>query len=153
MAKSSVPPPPLVPAGAGELALTQSQGMMLRGVIPILLVGVLLPLGLILGFLVLREAPLRGAVENGELFLAAANTAFAGCVVLVSSRTDKLLSSMITSFVTVAFIVVPCYAFWAGLTVQEVTHGRFSSAFAIVGGGSYAVVAILVALVFVWVSS
>jgi hypothetical protein len=127
--------------------------MMLRGVIPILLVSVLLPVGLITGFLVLREAPLRGAVEHGELFLAAANAAFAGCVVLVSSRTDKLLSSMITSFVTVVFIVVPCYAFWAGLTVQEVTHGRFSSDFAIVGGGSYAVVAILVALVFVWVSS
>lgn len=134
---------------SGERELTPSQAMMLHGIIPIVLVGYILPVGLIAGFLAMRQAPLVGAIEHGELFLVAANTAFAGSVVLVSSRPDRLLTSVIVTFVTVVFIVVPGYAFWAGLTTQALTHESFSPDFAIVGGGGYAVAAILVALVFI----
>jgi hypothetical protein len=138
--------------GAGGSSLSLGQAMMLQGVIPIVLVGVLLPVGLIACFLALENGSVRGAVEHGELFLAAGNSAFTGCVVLVASRTDQVLNATIASLVVLVLIVLPAYACWGLLTVQELLDKHYSTSLATVGGGSFAVLAIVVALVFVWLS-
>lgn len=125
---------------------------MLQGVVAILLVGLLLPIGLIAGMLALRDSPVRGAIEHGELFLIAANVAVAGSLLLVTSRTDHLLWMVIVALLVLLAVVLPCYVFWATATVQVLLGQEYSSHFAIVVGGVYAVLAILLALTFAWVS-
>jgi len=126
--------------------------MMLQGVIPIVLVGMALPIGLVACFLIVHEKPIMGAIDHGELFLVAANAAFGGCFVLVFSRPDQLVNAIIATFVTIIGIVVPCYALWAGLTVQVLMERPLTSDWIVIGGSGYAVIAMLVALSFVWLS-
>lgn len=125
------------------------QTMVLQGAIPIVVVGVLVPVGLVALFLALDAAPLARAVEHGELFLAAANSAFTGCVSLVAARRDKVLNATIASFVVLLMIVLPCYAAWAFLTVEELQGRQYSHALAVVGGGGMTIAAVIVALSFV----
>lgn len=148
MASRSIPRP-LAPT---EPFLTRWQAMALQGVISVLLVGLLLPVGLIAGMLALRESPVRGAIEHGELFLVAANVAIAGSLLLVSSTTDHVLWRIIGALIAVLLVVMPAYLFWASVTIQVLLGQQYSSGFATVGGGIYAFFAILLALVFAWVS-
>jgi hypothetical protein len=131
---------------------TLMQTMMLHGVIPVLLVGLLLPLGLVGLFLAADNGEAGAAIKHGELFLAAGNAAFTGCVVLVSSRLDQLLNAVIASLVVLVLIVVPAYGCWSFLTAQQLLQKPGSENLAIVGGGCFALVAIAVALVFVRLS-
>lgn len=130
-------------------SLSAGQALLLQGVIPIVLVGIVLPIGLIACFLGLEESPLQGAVKHGELFLAAGNAAFTGCVVLVAARSDIIINAVIASFVVLITIVVPGYACWALLTVQGLLAKPYSESLAIFGGGFFVVIASVVALTFV----
>jgi uncharacterized membrane protein YidH (DUF202 family) len=123
--------------------------MMLVGVIPVVLVGVVLPLGLIAGFLALDEGSPMEAVTHGELFLTAGNAAVTGCVALVSARHDRLINATIASFVVLLGIVLPCYGAWAFLAVQELQDRAYSEALAVIGGAGMTIAAVSVALVFV----
>jgi hypothetical protein len=131
--------------------LTLAQTMVLQGVLPIILVGLMLPVGITAFFLALENAPVDSAIEQGSLFLAAGNSAFTGCIVLVSSRHDSPNSMIATLLVLVGF-VVPAYGGWALLTVQQILHKPYSTAIATVWGGIGAAVAIVIALVFVRLS-
>jgi hypothetical protein len=123
--------------------------MVLVGVIPVLVVGVLVPLGLIAGFLALDETSAIDAVTHGELFLAGGNAAVTGCVALVATRHDNLLWATIAAFGVLLAIVLPCYGFWAFLTVQEMQDNDYSESLAVIGGGGFALVAVSVAMAFV----
>jgi len=126
--------------------------MMLQGVIPVILVGIVLPIGLIALALAIEDAPIRGAVDHGALFLAAGNAGFIGCVSLIASRVDRAVNAMIASIVVLVLIVVPAYACWAILTVRSLLEMEYSEFLAVGVGGAFAVLAIVVALVFVRLS-
>lgn len=142
----STPPPMRLPA------LARWQTMVLHGVIPIILVGAVLPIGLTAAFLAMQQEPLIGAIEHGELFLSAGNAGFVGCLVLLGSRTDAAVSVALASMCALILIMVPAFCFWAFLTVQSSLDKDYSEQFAIIVGGAYAVLASAVALVFVWLS-
>jgi hypothetical protein len=129
-----------------------AQTMILQGVIPIVLVGIFLPLGLTAFMLALEKAPIGDALEHGELFLAAGNTAFTGCIVLVTSRTDRALNATIAALAIHIAIILPAYACWAFLTVHALLDMDYSKELALVGGGIYAGLGAIVALILVRIS-
>jgi hypothetical protein len=128
------------------------QTILLQGVIPVVVVGVMLPIGFVGFFLAIWEAPISDAVGHGELFLSAANASFIGCLVLIVSRTDSLVNVLIASFFALLLIMLPAFGLWAALTVQSLLDKEYSEQLAILGGGAYALIATVVALVFVWLS-
>jgi hypothetical protein len=128
------------------------QTMLLHGGIPIVIVGIVLPLGLIAFFLAMQNEPIKGAVEHGELFLSAANAGFTGCLVLLVSRADESVNALIAALVALLLIMLPAFTCWAFLTAQGILDKDYSEQFAIIGGGSYALLATVVALVFVRLS-
>jgi FlaA1/EpsC-like NDP-sugar epimerase len=134
---------------ASPLRLTTGQTMLLVGVIPIVIVGVLLPVGLIAAGLALSDGSAFDAIKHGELFLAAANAALAGCVALGAARTDRLALAVILAFLALLVIVIPSYVLWAILTVKELRNESYSESIAVVGGGGMTLAAIVVALGFV----
>jgi FtsH-binding integral membrane protein len=131
--------------------LTLGQTMILQGVIPIVLVGLVLPVGITAFFLAIENAPARAAIEHGELFLAAGNSAFTGCIILASSRYDSPYAVGVTLVVLLAF-VFPAYGGWAVMTVQDILHKPYSVDIATVWGTTGATVAAIIALVFVRLS-
>jgi hypothetical protein len=131
--------------------LTLGQTMLLQGVIPIVLVGLILPVGMTAFFLGIENASASAAIEHGDLFLAAGNSAFTGCIVLAASRHDSPYAMIVTVAVLLAF-VFPAYGAWALLTVQQILHKPYSTDIATVWGGIGAVVAAIIALVFVRLS-
>lgn len=139
-------------AAADGRSLSLAQTMMLQGVIPIVLVGIALPIGLIALVLAIENAPVGGAFDHGALFLAAGNAAFIGCVSLIAARSDRPINAMIASMVVLVSIVVPAYACWAVLTVRSLLEMEYSQFLAVGVGGAYAALSAIVALVFVWLS-
>lgn len=138
-----------VDRGRAHEPLSLWQTMLLQGVLPIVLGGVILPIGLIAFFLAINHSPVTGAVDHGELFLAASNAGFIGCVTLVASRTDRAVNAMIASMFVLFGIVVPGYACWALLTVEGLLNNNYSEFLAVAVGGGLALTAMVVSLVFV----
>lgn len=135
-----------------ERSLSLAQTMMLQGVIPIVLVGIALPIGLVALVLAIENAPVAGAFDQGVLFLTAGNAGFIGCASLIASRSDRPVNAMIASMVVLVSIVVPAYACWAVLTVRNLLGMEYSHFLAVGVGGVYAVLSAIVALVFVRLS-
>jgi hypothetical protein len=126
--------------------------MMLHGVIPIVLVALVLPIGLVAGVLALEGGGVKGALDHGELFLAAGNAAFTGCLVLASARLDQPVNALIAATVVFIVLVLPAYGFWGVLTALDVLDKTYSRYLAIIGGGIFAGVAMVVSLCFVRLS-
>jgi hypothetical protein len=129
--------------------LSVVQAMMLHAVLPIVMVGVVLPVGLVALFLAIDGAPVSGAVDRGELFLAGANAAFTGCLVLVASRPDKALNASILSLMASVFVVLPGYAAWAYVSVASHRDLAYSVDLVINGGLVAAVAGIVASLALV----
>jgi hypothetical protein len=133
-------------------SLSLAQTMLLQGVIPIVLVGFVLPIGLIGLALALEEAPVSGAIDHGELFLSAANAGFIGCIALVASRTDEAINAMIAAIVVLVLVILPGYVGWALISVQGVLGRQYSNLWPIAMGGSWALIGTAVGLTLVRLS-
>jgi hypothetical protein len=107
---------------------TAFQWFLLQGALAILLVGVVLPIGLILIFLTIRGNSPVEAVRHGELLLAGGNAVFMGCICLVSSRTDNAMAVGTVSLMAMGGLVVPSYAAWAYVSVATLAHDHYSRA-------------------------
>jgi hypothetical protein len=136
----------------GGLEMELWEAMLLHGVLPVLLVGLILPIGLPACFLGAQGASAWEAVKHGELFLSAGNAGFTGSLVLLSSRTDiQRAAALVAVVALILFMLIP-FCLWAFLTTQAILGKEYSEPFAIIGGSSYAVLAVVVALVLVRLS-
>jgi hypothetical protein len=137
-------------SGGEPLSLWQT--MLLQGVIPIVLVGFALPIGLLALVLALENGPIRSAVDHGELFIAASNAGFIGCIALIASRSDQAVNAMIAAMIVLFVIILPGYIGWAVLSVQGLLGKQYSDLWPIAIGGSWAVLGVAVGLVLVRLS-
>lgn len=134
--------------------LSRSQIFLIQGVLGVVTIGFVLPLGMVAVALVFVEhASARHAVDQGELFLAGANAAFTACLVLLSGRQEAPLNAMIAILFALAFVVIPCYGAGAYCSAVSLGGGRVAASLAYIGGGVAAGGALLVGLVFVVWSS
>ena len=133
----------------GSADLSYRQAMLLQGVLPVMLVAVLLPIGMICFFLALRAMPISDAFAHGELFLAGGNAAFAGCIVLVAARPDEAVNAAIAAIFSLVLLVLPCYGIWAFISVGLLAGDTYVSSLVEVGGGAWAVAGITVSMAFV----
>lgn len=133
-----------IPAG-----LTYMQAVLLLGVLPIVVVSVCLPLGLVALFAAIAAAPLRLAVSHGELFLAGGNASFAGCIVLLAGRPERAVTAAIASLYALILLVVPCYGLWAFISVDTLTGQKYDLNLAELAGAGWAVAGIVVSMTFV----
>jgi hypothetical protein len=129
--------------------LTRWQGLMLQGVLPILIFGIVLPIGLVALLLWIDGAPVSDAVNRGELFLAGGNAAFTGCLVLIVARPDKAIAAAISCFFVSAAVVLPCYMAWAHISTAQARHAEYSVDQAIQGGLVATAAGVLLAAAFV----
>jgi hypothetical protein len=136
----------------GDAPLSLAQMMILQGLIPIVFVGFFLPIGLVAAALAIESAPVRSAVDHGELFLAGANAGFIGSLTLVASRTDQTVNSMITAILVLIVVIFPGYFAWALLSVQALMGKGYSDVWPLHVGGTWAVVGVLVGLALVKLS-
>jgi hypothetical protein len=133
----------------GATGLSYRQAMLLQGVLPVMLVSVLLPIGLICFFLALRAMPISDAFSHGELFLAGGNAAFAGCIVLVAARPDEALNAAIAAIFSLVLLVLPCYGIWAFISVGLLDGDAYVKSLVEVGGGAWATAGVIVSMAFV----
>jgi hypothetical protein len=129
-----------------QSGLSLGQAMMLHAIIPIVLVGVVLPVGLVALFLAIDDQPISGAIDRGELFLAGGNAAFTGCLVLVAARPDRAVTASIVSLITSMFVVLPCYAAWAYVSVASHQDADYSVEMVIDWSVAAAIVGVTLAL-------
>lgn len=135
---------------AKPMEMSRTQSFALLGIFGVLVVGVGLPLGLVAVMLESSSAgSIRGAVDHGELFLAAANAAIGGCVALIGSRRDNVLSRAIATLFVFAAVVFPCYAAWAAVTTHISLGLDYSEQFVVTGGCVAVVAAVVIALAMV----
>ena len=125
------------------------QLVMLNWFLPVVVVGMCLPVGLIAGYLAMSNGHASAAIDHGELYLAGGNAGVTGCVVVLTSRLDRLLTSTIVSLTVILLGVVPCYSFWAYLTSKAVLGEAYDRTLATSGGGVAAFAGALVAFVLV----
>lgn len=129
------------------------QVFLLQALFPILIVGVVLPVGLVAIFLALSEAAIGEAVSHGELWLGAGNAGLIGCLSLIASRHDAGLNAAITTLYTMAIVVIPCYAFWAGFSVRVIEGEAYSKVLAAEGGAIAAGAAVMFGVALVMLAS
>ncbi len=90
--------------------------------------------------------PPAGAIEHGELFLAAANGIVVGVVALGSRSGARRVVPWLVSVLFLLLLAVPCYAVWAMLTVRALARENLNIDFSVYGGWGVAIVAALVSL-------
>lgn len=133
--------------GLGELS--RWQAIALQAVLPILLIGIFLPLGLTILVLGLDQIPLSHAFNHGELYLVGGNAAFTSCLILISNRPDQAVNTFIVSAVINWTVVVPCYLAWALLATSTARAAHYSTNVAIDWGVIAAITGLLTAVVLV----
>lgn len=131
---------------------SRGQSFLVQGVLAIVVIGAVLPVGLVAQFLVFAGQPASGAVEHGELYLAAGNAVFLGCVLLATSDAHNGAGATIASLFALATFVLPCYGAWAFINVRVEMDERVAGAASYAWGLPVLAVSLLVALSFVWCS-
>lgn len=129
--------------------VTTVQYLLVQGVVSVLAISVLLPVGLVVLFLALRGRPVGGAIEHGELFLAGGNAAFVGAVGLFTARLEAGLNAAVAALLAIAFLVIPSYAAWAYLAVSALVGDSYSHAVAVASSAVAASVCVVTALILV----
>jgi|GEM_PF-2997981 len=109
------------------VGLTRWQAFALQVVIPIALIGIVLPIGLPALILGLDGTPLEDAINHGELFLAAGNMSFTGCVVLVAMRPDRALTVSIFNSLVFGGVVMPSYLGWVHIATSVTREAEYST--------------------------
>lgn len=132
--------------------LSGKQWLLLQGVLPIVIVGVALPVGLVALFLAVKGASASGAIKHGELYLSGGNAAFTGCVALFSGRRGDRASVAIATLYVLMVVVVPCYATWAFFATQTALGETYSGTLATDGGAVSALAGSIVALTLIKLS-
>lgn len=130
--------------------LTRWQQVLVQAVLPILVFGIVLPIGLVALLLWLDGKSVSDAVNGSELFLAGGNSAFTGSLVLLGARPDKAIGATISCVFVSALVVLPCYLAWAYISTAQVRHADYSAHKAIQGGLIATAVGLLLASVLVW---
>jgi fumarate reductase subunit D len=133
--------------------MTRAQLFLLQGVFAILVIGVLLPLGLLALFLMVNGASLSSAVDRGELYLAGGTASFAASVGFVAARQHQPFGSLLSLLFVVAFVVLPCYALAALCNVHATIDEPLADKWVIGLGAIYGGIGVLVALALVWWST
>jgi hypothetical protein len=110
------------------------QFVLLNWCVAVLVVGVLLPLGMVAIFLEASSGSIGTTVEHGELFLVSGNATVTASTVLLATRLDQLLDAVIASFCAILLIAVPSYGIWAYMTTQSLLGGSYNLDFAVKGG-------------------
>lgn len=127
--------------------MSRLQSFLLLGVFGVVIVGVGLPVGLVA--IALESSggtSIPGAIRHGELWLAAANAAVAGCIALMASGRHNVLSRAIATLFVFALGVIPCYTAWAAIVAHIHLGLDYSKAFAVDGGAVAAGSATLIGL-------
>jgi hypothetical protein len=125
-----------------------TQNFLLQGLLVIVVIGALLPVGIFIEYLALADQPTKLAVEHGELFLAAGSAVLLGCIALLTSRFDPRV--VIASLFAVATFVVPCYVAWAEICGRAAMHEKVAQPSSYAWGVPVLVLGAVVALTFVW---
>lgn len=126
--------------------LTRWQTIMLQAVFPILLIGILLPLGLTVLVLGVDQVSLSHAFDHGELYLVGANAAFTSCLVLISNRPDQAINTFIISSFISSTVVFPSYFVWALLSTAPARAAQYSTNLKVTWGIVAAVAGLVTAL-------
>lgn len=105
--------------------LTKAETIFLNGVLPAIVLGICTPVGLVAFCLVLQGAPVKGAIDHGELLLGAGNAAMVGAFAFLSARPNQSMWGTIGAF---GYIVagIFSYAGWAWVTMSVITHSKYS---------------------------
>lgn len=123
------------------------QALALQAIVPILLIGVVLPIGLVALLLLIDGASLSGAVDHGELFLAGGNAAFIACLLLMSARPDRAMGVFVVCQLAFVLVVLPSYAAWAHVTALSAQHDDYSEAMTVQGGLVATAAGLIVAII------
>lgn len=129
--------------------LSRWQEVVVQAVLPILFIGIVLPLGLTALVLGLDQIPLSKAVDHGELYLVGGNAAFTSCLVLISNRPDQAINTFIVSAVINFTVVFPCYLAWVLLATSTARETHYSTDVTIDWGFVAAIAGLLTAVVLV----
>lgn len=126
---------------------------MIHWALPILVIEMLLPFGLVAGFLAASGGAIHGTLEHGELFLAAGNATVTGGMVLATARIGPGANGAIQAISAMSVLAVPSYSFWALLASGIVASRVQSRPFAGWGGLVAIVLSLGVSFYFVLVAS
>lgn len=135
--------------GGWNLKMDRWEEVAVQAILPICLIGIVLPLGLPALVLGVSEVPLSHAVDHGELFLVGANTAFGACLVLASNRMDRAMRVFILAVVVGAMVVGPCYLIWALITTASARSAHYSNYVTIQWGLIAAGCGLFIAILFI----
>jgi hypothetical protein len=125
---------------------------MINGVLPVLVLGIGAPVGLVAFCLALKGkgAPIAVAVSHGELLLGAGNAALVGAFTYLAARPDKnAVNGTIGAIVYIVLGGMPNYVGWAYVTVAGIDRSGYSHGAATTYGLIAAGVTGLVSLWFV----
>ena len=89
-----------------------------QGVLPIVVAGLVLPIGLVALFLAATGDSASPAVSRGELFLAGGTAGFIGALVFATAR--QTAGRSVAVFTVLVLWVLPTYALWAFMAVREI---------------------------------
>lgn len=119
---------------------------------PIVVVGVGLPVGLVALFLAAKGNAADGAVAHGELYLSGGNAAFVGCVALFARHGKNRRNALIATLYVLMVLVVPSYAMWAFFATETILSESYSGVVAVQGGLVSAVGGALAGLTLICIS-
>lgn len=103
-----------------------------QGVLPIIVAGLVLPIGLVALFLAATGDSPSPAVSRGELFLAGGTAGFIGALVFATARQSTGRS--VAVFTVLVLWVLPTYALWAFMAVREIQGHENPTAVVETGG-------------------
>ncbi len=108
--------------------LTLAETIVVNGVLPVIVLGVLLPVGAVAFCLALKGAPVRQSVEHGELLLGAGNAAMVGSFTYLASRPSDSVIGTAGALCYLIFGGVFPYLGWASIAVDVITDAKYSHA-------------------------
>jgi hypothetical protein len=133
--------------------LTQRQFFALNWLMGIVISIILVPLELEVAVLAMAGQKIELAISHGELYLVSANAVVASAIVLMASRLDDLVNSVIAAFVAVLTVAAPAYGVWAFAIAQSEAQGGYSLGFAANGGWVAVTISLLISGRFVRLAS
>lgn len=126
--------------------LTKAQTVVINGVLPILVLGLGVPVGTVAVLLLLKSAPLGDAFDHGELLLGAGNAALVGVFAFLSDRPNDSLNVTLAAIVYTVLVGMASYVGWAYVSVEGLTNAPYSHSAALYLGGGFTLLSVGVSL-------
>jgi hypothetical protein len=127
--------------------------LLLEWVLGCLVAAMGLPVALIALLLLAVSRPIAGAVDHGELFLAAANGVVVGVVTLLTRSAKGGVEIGILALLLLLLLAVPSYLLWAYMTMRALAQETYNLDLAVRGGWGFAIVGAIASLGMVVIAS